>query len=150
MTSILFCPIVLSIHIFCSYLVYCFLFIEFVSLEFIFICSILFSNYTVEILENILAGVSSKPNLSRTRGSAYTRFVPNSVKKCDYVSFAICLPPGLSHSVFSTLYHLPDPVRNGEHYKPFDELSFSIFPRNRKWKVCQKRVKISVPPISEL
>ena len=45
-----------------------------------------------------------------------------SVKKCDNVSCTTCLPPRLPNSVFSTLYHLPDPMPNGEHFKTFQEL----------------------------
>ena len=36
-----------------------------------------------------------------------------SVKKCDNVSCTICLPPRLPNSIFSTLYHLPDPISQG-------------------------------------
>ena len=42
-----------------------------------------------------------------------------SVKKCDQLQCNVCQPPILPNSIFSTLYHLPDPIPNGELYKPF-------------------------------
>ncbi len=44
-----------------------------------------------------------------------------SVKKCTR-EVCICKPPTLPTEVFDTIHHLPDPVPNGEHFKPFEEL----------------------------
>ena len=47
-----------------------------------------------------------------------------SIKKCGKATCTICAPPRLPPEVFSSLYHLPDPVPDctGEHYKNFEEI----------------------------
>ena len=44
-----------------------------------------------------------------------------SVKECRGPS-CICKPPGLPEGVFDSLFHLPDPCPDGEHYKDFEAL----------------------------
>ena len=45
-----------------------------------------------------------------------------SVKKCGDSSCSIWQPPRLPFDVFQFLHHIPDPVPNGDRYKPFDSL----------------------------
>ena len=46
-----------------------------------------------------------------------------SVKKCDEVGCTTCSPPILPPDVFASLHHhLPDPIPNGEHYAPFEQV----------------------------
>ena len=45
-----------------------------------------------------------------------------SVKKCGKTDCSICSVPRLPSEIFKQLHHLPDPVADGEHYKPFEEM----------------------------
>ena len=45
-----------------------------------------------------------------------------SILKCGSSDCDICKPPRLSKEVFESLHHIPDPVRDGNVYKPFSEV----------------------------
>jgi len=45
-----------------------------------------------------------------------------SVKKCSAADCSICKKPRLPKEVFDTIYHLPDPVKNGDVYKSFSDV----------------------------
>ena len=45
-----------------------------------------------------------------------------SVKKCGAADCSICKKPRLPKEVFDTIYHLPDPVKNGDVYKSFSDV----------------------------
>ena len=45
-----------------------------------------------------------------------------SIKKCGATHCTICKPPRLPKEIFNTLYHLPDPVRDGDVYKKFSDV----------------------------
>ena len=45
-----------------------------------------------------------------------------TILKCGSSDCRICKPPRLSKEVFDTLHHLPDPICNGNVYKPFSEV----------------------------
>ena len=45
-----------------------------------------------------------------------------SILKCGSSDCAICKPPRLPKEIFDTLHHIPDPIRDGDVYKPFAEV----------------------------
>ena len=45
-----------------------------------------------------------------------------SIKKCGAIDCTICKPPHLPKEIFDTIYHLPDPVRDGDVYKKFSDV----------------------------
>ena len=45
-----------------------------------------------------------------------------SILKCGFSDCAICKPLRLPKEIFDTLHHIPDPIRDGDVYKPFSEL----------------------------
>ena len=49
-----------------------------------------------------------------------------SIKKCGATDSSICKKPCLSEEVFNTISHLPDPVQNGDVYKPFSDVCGTI------------------------
>jgi len=45
-----------------------------------------------------------------------------SIKKCGAAGCSICKKPRLPKEIFDTICHLPDPVKNGDIYKPFSDV----------------------------
>ena len=45
-----------------------------------------------------------------------------SVKKCGKTDCSVCSLPRLPSEIFKQLSYLPDPIADGEHYKPFEEV----------------------------
>ena len=48
------------------------------------------------------------------------------IKKCGASDCSICKKPRLPKEVFDTISHLPDPVKNGDIYKPFSDVYGTI------------------------
>jgi len=44
------------------------------------------------------------------------------IKKCGSQNCSICSPPRSPADIFASLHQIPDPVPDGDHYKPFHEL----------------------------
>ena len=42
--------------------------------------------------------------------------------KCGSADCSICKPPRLPREIFDTLHYIPDPIREGDVYKPFSEV----------------------------
>lgn len=49
-----------------------------------------------------------------------------SIKKCGAADCSICKMPRLPKEVFDTICHLPDPVKDGDVYKPFSDVYGTI------------------------
>ena len=45
-----------------------------------------------------------------------------SILKCGSTDCSICRPPRLPKEIFDTLHHIPNPIREGDVYKPFSEV----------------------------
>ena len=51
-----------------------------------------------------------------------TRHYSFSILKCGSTDCSMCKPPRLPREMFDTLHHIPDPIREGDVYKPFSEV----------------------------
>ena len=51
-----------------------------------------------------------------------TRHYSFSILKCGSSDCIICKPLRLTKEIFNTLHHIPDPIWDGDVYKPFSEV----------------------------